>query len=105
LRKKNGSFHGFCVVLCVVTYRFNPYRERIQRFSLRFNSDLRVVRQHLLRDVTRNRHDCSVARLRFGELRDCVVSKIMETEAGRRTLDLANICATLRPSASRRRVL
>ena len=32
----------------VVTIRFDPHRERIKRLSLRIDSDMRVVSQHLL---------------------------------------------------------
>jgi hypothetical protein len=38
LQRENGTFHRFWVVACVVTHRFDPSRERIERFSFLFAS-------------------------------------------------------------------
>jgi hypothetical protein len=45
-RFEDGSFHLFCDVFCDVTLRFCALRKSIERFPLRFDSDMRVMSQH-----------------------------------------------------------
>ncbi|MDE1161311.1 MAG: hypothetical protein PW792_05110 [Acidobacteriaceae bacterium] len=71
--------------------RFSPsHRERVERVSLRVQPDVRVVSEHLARDVARNRHDGLIARLGLRKLRDGLVAEVVEPEAVKRTLQLGD---------------
>jgi hypothetical protein len=78
LRHEGKTGRHFCVVVCVVTPRcalriilFSPsHCQRIQSVSLRVQSDVRVVCEHLARDVPCYRHDGAVARRGLGKFRD-----------------------------------
>jgi hypothetical protein len=42
LRRNRGTLKWFCVVLCVVTCRFDPYRQGVKRLSFCLNPDMKV---------------------------------------------------------------
>jgi hypothetical protein len=61
-----------------------------------------IVRQHLLGDMTCDGHDRPVARLGFGQLRNGVMTQVVETQTSSRTLNLAEVCSTVGLAADRR---
>jgi hypothetical protein len=75
---------------------------RAVRFACRH---VRIVLQHLGRDMSGNCHDRAVAGLRFGKLGDGMVSQIVEAKSRERALHLLDVCSTLLIGASLSRVL
>ena len=63
---------------------------------------MRVVGQHSLRYVPGDRHDRSIARLGFGQLRYGVMSQVVEAQASGRALDLAYISTAFGVAADSR---
>src|SRR5271157_953559 len=66
---------------------------------------MRVMLEHLGRDVTGNRHDCAVTRLGFGKLGDCMVTQIVEPQSRERAFELAYVRLAFAVAASLRGAL
>src|SRR5580658_8766909 len=82
-----------CVAVCAITLRCS--RQSVQCFALCCHTNVRVVGQHLWRNVPRNGHYSLVARLRLGELGHSMVTKIVEAESLNRALHVAYVCFAL----------
>jgi hypothetical protein len=64
--------------------------QRIARVPLRFKANVRVVVEHLLRDVSCDRHHCLVSRLRIGKFRDGLVAEVMKSETSKVAFEACN---------------
>lgn len=71
-----------------------PVGKSIECLALRFNAPVRVVRQHLRRDVPSNLSDDAVVGLRLCQLGDGVVSQVVKSE----TVERAPASARRNPS-------
>jgi hypothetical protein len=106
MRVGSCSPNLICVVACVITIFYGICNgERVQRFPLSVHPDVRVVRQHLWRNMARDAHNGLVARLGPGKLSNRMVAKIVKTEPLSRALNLADIDLALLILASFARVL